>query len=379
MKLIINILIALTIMSCHNKKETTQVQKEQTTDKVKIEYAKAFEVESHKDYYILKVTQAWPEATKDYTYLLHKRGHNSPENIDYDVLLEIPIKSLVVTSTTHIPSLENLGVLNSLVGFADTDYVSSASARQLIDKGKIKDVGQNQSLNTELLINLKPEAIVSFAVKGENKTLSSLKKFGIPVLYNADWVEQHPLGKAEWIKFFGLLFDKYEKANHIFKEIKREYNNAKTLAQRVHTQPSVISGALWKDQWYLPAGESWQAQIIKDANAKYLYSDTKGSGSLSLAFESVLNQSQNADFWIAPAQYISYKQMLDSQPHYKKFKAFKNQNIYTFAKQKGQTGGVLYYELAPNRPDWVLKDLIKIFHPQLLPEYDTHFFKPLNP
>jgi len=379
MKSIIAILFCFLSLSCQDKKQTNQTTQPSTFDRIDIEYAKNFEVKAHKDYYVVKLTKAWSEATKPFVYLLHKRGKSLPKNIKYDEKIEIPLKKIVVTSTTHIPSLESLGALNKLVGFPNLDYISSPRARELIDQKKIKDIGQNQSLNTELILDLRPDAIVSFAVKGENTNLSKIKKFGIPVLYNADWLERHPLGKAEWIKFFGLLFDHYNKAQDIFEEIKFEYQEAKQLAFKSQYQPMVISGALWKDQWYLPAGESWQAQIIKDANAQYLYSDTQGNGSLSLSFESVLNKAQNASYWIAPAQFTSYEQMLKSNEHYKKFKAFKHKKVFTFAKQKGETGGVIYYELAPQRPDWVLKDLIKIFHPQLLKDYNPHFFEPLSP
>ena len=379
MKLKFFCLLGFIILSCTNQTKTSNTESEKSNHKFEIEYAKGIEIENYKNYYILKIKEAWPDADQSFTYLLQKRGKPVKPNLKYDAKVEIPLKNIIVTSTTHIPSLESLGVLDKLIGFPNTNYISSPQARQRIEKGQIKEIGQNQSLNTEILIALQPEAVVSFAVKGQNKSLESVKKAGFPVLYNADWVEQHPLGKAEWIKFFGLLFDKVEKSQKIFNTIKTEYENAKELAFQTDIQPTVISGALWKDQWYLPSGESWQAQIISDANAEYLYADTQGTGSLSLAFESVLDKAQDADFWIAPAQYTSYEDMIEQQSHYKKFKAFRDKKVFTFASNKGETGGVLYYELAPNRPDWVLKDLIKILHPELLPTYESHFFKPLNP
>ncbi len=368
------------IWSCVNqpKSETPKPIKQSKPNAFKIDYAKGFKVQVFEGFKLLTITEAWPNADKTFTYLLQTSDSINLPKTDYDYKIKTPIKSIVVTSTTHIPALEALGVLDNLVGFPNTDYISSDKARNLINQGQIKNVGQDQNLNTELLLLLQPDVVVSFAVKGQNKSVESIKKANIPVLYNADWVEAHPLGKAEWIKFFGLLFDKNDKAQQIFNTIKTEYEKAKTLGSKSQTKPTVISGALWKDQWYLPGGDSWQAQLIADANAEYLYADTESRGSLSLSFESVLNDSQNAEYWIAPAQYTSYQQMVDQQKHYEKFKAFKDKNIYTFAKTKGQTGGVLYYELAPQRPDWVLKDLIQIFHPQLLTNYEPKFFKPLD-
>jgi iron complex transport system substrate-binding protein len=372
--------IILILWSCgKSSKEKTENTQPYKASSFNIEYAEGFQIEKIKEGYVLKVTEPWPQAEKTYRYLLKPKDQKLKADLDYDYIINTPVENIVVTSTTHIPSLDTLNVLDQLIGFPNTDYVSTKNARKLIKDGQIRDVGQNQSLNTELLIELNPEAIVTFAVKGQNKGVESLKKAGIPVLYNADWVESHPLGKAEWIKFFGLLFDKTEEANQIFEGIKNEYQKAKTLVAKTKTKPEVLSGALWKDQWYLPAGDSWQAKIINDANANYLYADKEGTGSLSLSFESVLSKAQNASFWIAPAQYTSYQEMLDQQPHYSKFNAFKNQNIYSFSSVKGANGGVLYYEVAPNRPDLVLKDIINILHPEVLKNYKNHFFKPLNP
>ena len=139
-----------------------------------------------------------------------------------------------------------------------------------------------------------------------------------------------------------------------------------------------MSGAMYKDIWYLPYGNSWAAQFIKDANGNYLWSDSKGSGSLVLNLENVLDKGKNADIWIGPGYFSKMKQLEDAHPLYSQFDSFKNGQIYSFANKKGETGGVLYYELAPNRPDIVLKDLIKILHPDLLPDHQLYFFGKLK-
>jgi iron complex transport system substrate-binding protein len=371
----------LLIVSC--KRNTDQKLEKAVTIEdesyFNIEYAEGFEIKKLKDYYLVNIKEPWPDADQNYTYLLQHSEEKIKVDVEYDYKINIPVDDIVVTSTTHIPSLDTLDVLDKLVGFPNTNYISTIAARKLIDDGNIKDVGQNQSLNTELLIEMNPDVVVTFAVKGQNKGVESIKQAGIPVLYNADWVESHPLGKAEWIKFFGLLFNKTEEANSIFSGIKNEYEAAKKLAANSKQKPEVLSGALWKDKWYLPAGESWQSKIIEDANANYLYANTEGTGSLSLSLESVLNKGQKARFWIGPAQYTSYNEMIEQQPHYGKFKAFQDKNVYSFSSVKGANGGILYYELAPNRPDLVLKDLINIFHPKILPDYSNRFFKPLEP
>jgi iron complex transport system substrate-binding protein len=198
------------------------------------------------------------------------------------------------------------------------------------------------------------------------------------VIYNSDWTENHPLGKAEWIKFFGALVNKEKEADSIFSEIENNYNIAKALAAQVMTKPTVLIGAMYKDIWYLPQGDSWAARFIQDANGEYLWKESKGTGSHSLNLETVLEKGKEAQYWIGPGQFTSFEQMNEMHTVYSEFEAFQQRKIYSFTTIKGATGGVLYYELAPNRPDIVLKDIIKILHPRLLPEHKLYFFSLLE-
>jgi iron complex transport system substrate-binding protein len=150
------------------------------------------------------------------------------------------------------------------------------------------------------------------------------------------------------------------------------------LASKVKNKPTVLSGAMHKDVWYMPNGNSPEAQVLKDANTDYLWADTLGSGSLALNFENVLNKAKDADYWLSPSYYTSLDQLEKANPHYAKFDAFNNKKVFSFSMTTGDTGGVLYYELGMMRPDLVLKDIIKICHPELLNDYQPYFFKPLK-
>ena len=288
------------------------------------------------------------------------------------------VERIVVTSTTHIPALEALQVSQTLVGFPGLDYISSEQTRKRIDENKVQELGGNETLNTELVLSLQPEVVMGFGISHQNKAYQTLQQANIPVVYNGDWVEETPLGKAEWIKFFAPFFKKEQEANAIFNEIAFNYNEAKKLAKKAASKPTVLSGSLYKDVWYLPGGKSWAAQFMHDANTSYLWSNTKATGSLSLSIENVLEKGQQAQFWIAPGQFTSFDAMQQDNAHYSQFAAFKDKKVYTFSRAKGATGGVLYYELGPNRPDIILKDLIRIFHPELLPDYKPFFFSPLE-
>lgn len=364
------------ITGCKEKTATTSFIPAAAENQV--EYATGFELYQYDDFKLLKVRNSSPESDKTETYFLHKKGVQLIDSLKKHTGLIIPLQSVIVTSTTHLPSLEMLEVDHTLVGFPGLNYISSEKIRSLIGQNKIREVGQNERINTEVVIDLNPDVLVSFAINESNQTLENLKNAGIKVLLNGDWNEKHPLGKAEWIKFFGALYDKDQEANEIFEKIKSDYEEAKKMASKAAQKPTIITGNIYEDVWYLPKGDSWSAVFLADANTDYFWSETSGTGSLALSFEEVFDLAQDADYWIGAGAYSSLDQMLKSNPHYKEFRAFKEKNVYSFSTKKGATGGVIYYELAPNRPDLVLKDIIKITHPELLPDYELQFFEQLK-
>ena len=367
------------LFNCKNKENQHEASIDHTS--VELSYAKGFEITHHENYTILTIKSPWPKAEKSYQYALVDKDMASKITLnkaDFDGIITIPIEKMVVTSTTHLPSLELLEVEHTLIGFPGTEHVSSEKIRDRINNGSIRELGKNEGINTEILLELHPDMVVGFGIDNNNKSFDNIKKSGIPVVYNGDWVEHSPLARAEWIKFFGVLYNKEKEANTIFEFIEKDYLDAKYLASEAKSKPTVLSGAMYKDIWYLPNGTSTEAQILKDAHTNYLWSKTEGSGSLSLNFEVVFEKGQHADLWLSPSSYKSYEELKKANEHYVKFDAFKNKNIYTFANTTGATGGVLYYELGTARPDLVLKDIIKICHPQLLKDYTPHFFKALN-
>ena len=372
------ILLLFLLGSCAEQSQKKKV----ATDKSKVEnYAKGFELQEFEDGRTrIKVSSPWPGADQGFTYWLIPRGSQPPDSIiqNADAIITVPIEKYIATSTTHIAALEALGVLDKLKGFPGTNYISSVYARALIRKGAIQELGANEALNTEMTLAMRPDVVFGFAIDARNAGYQTLEEAGIPVVYNGDWTEHDPLGKAEWIRFFAPFFGLEQKADSLFGDIVSNYKEAKALASQASEQPEVLSGALYKDVWYTPGGNSWAAQLIKDANGAYLWANTDATGSLSLSIEEVLTRATEADIWIAPSQYTAVDEMLEGSPHYQKFTALRSGKVYTYATRLGETGGLIYFETAPQRPDLVLKDLIHIFHPEVLPEYQPHFFSPLE-
>lgn len=372
---VFSLILALVSVGC-KKSETTEKSSAPVQNSIK--YAKGLSIFDYGDYSVVKVNDPWPNATQDYTYVLKEKDAKIPDSLQKFTTVNVPVKSIIVTSTTHIPSLEMLGVENSLVAFPQLDYISSEKVRARIDAKKIKELGSNQSLNTEVVIDLSPDVIIGYGIDNNNKAIDNLQKGGLKVVLNGDWNETSSLGKAEWIKLFGALYRLEDKADKIFSDIEKEYDSTLELAKKATKKPTVIAGAMFENKWYLPQGNSWGAELIAQGAGQYLWADSKGTGSLSLPFESVLEKGVDADFWIGPGQFTSLAEMTAANAHYDQFKAFKTKNVYSFSSKKGKTGGIIYFELAPNRPDLVLKDIVKILHPELLPDHELYFFEKLK-
>lgn len=370
------LLLPFLLLGCKETTKNTSVVSQ--APKNEIQYASGLAIYKYDGYSVVKVLNPWPKAEKPFTYILKQQNGVVPDSLNDYTTVTVPLQKLVVTSTTIIPFLEMLDSETKLIGFPHTDYISSTKTRALIDRGNVRDVGQNESLNIELLFDMQPDAIVTFGVDNTNPMVDKLTSNGLHVLFQGDWMEQSPLGKAEWIKFYAALLGKEKEGDSIFNSIANNYKQTLTLVKDKAPQEKVLYGSLYKDQWFVARGNSWIAQFLQDAKADYLWKDLAGMGSEPLSFESVFDTAAHADVWITNGSIMSLDQLLEENHHYAKFDAFQNKNVYSFESQKGATGGTIYYETAPSRPDLVLKDYIKIFHPTVLPDYTFTFAKKLD-
>jgi iron complex transport system substrate-binding protein len=359
------------LFSCHE-----QVRK-QAEKPQEFKHAKGFSIQEMEGYKKLTLLGSSKDSNEKFEYFLVPKKNKIPQQLIHKQLIRTPIERIVLTSTSHVPILELLEEENSLVGFPNTAFISSPKTRKRVIKNQVHELGSAQALNTEVLLALAPDLVVGFSVGRPDSSFSNLQKRGIPVMLNRDWLEETPLGRAEWIRLFGALYEKEHEAATIFKEIEREYLKIQNAAHKAISKPTVLSGSLFQDVWYLPAGDSFNAQLFKDAHTDYLWKDSKGKGSLGLNFENVFEKAQNADLWIGCDAFANRMELESATEHYKQFKAFINNKIYSYAHLKGATGGLLYFELAPVQPHILLKDIVKIAHPELLPGYHPYFFREL--
>jgi iron complex transport system substrate-binding protein len=377
MKYIALCLIQLVLFSCSEGRKSGDAYAQDTTS-VQLRYAKGFTITKIGDATQVTVTYPYQGATSGHTYLLVKEGADIPKVPAGTAVITVPIKSIVCTSTSHIPMLDYLGETNKLTGFPTLDYVSSSVMRARIDSGKVRELGVDKSMNLELLAALRPDLVMGYSLTGDYGQFRKMEELGIPVVLNAEYLERHPLGRAEWIKFVALFFDKLARADSIFNTIEKAYNETRALAAKVSDRPTVLSGIVYGDAWFLPGGQNYAARLFEDAGCQYLWAEDPSHGFLQLAFEAVYAKAHDADLWIGVASFGSLDEMQKADKRYASFKAFKTGEVYTYNARLGPKGGNEYLELGYLRPDIILQDLVKIAHPELLPDYRLYFHKKLE-
>lgn len=347
----------LLLYACSSSVEN-QSKYEQSGD---LQHASTFHFEKDDSSRFLVVDEPWPNATEA------KR---------YD--LGTPLKKIVCTSTSHLPFFELLGMEEVVIGFPNLSYISSEVFRKRADEGYLTDLGPDGGMNMELLLSLNPDAVIAFDMGGESTTLDKIEEAGIPVYYNADFLEKSPLGRAEWIKFFGAILGKGREADSIFTQIENEYNRLSQIGLNVANRPTIISGVVYGDTWFLPGGNNWAATFFENAGGVYEYEKDTTSGWLELSFEAVYEQANQSAYWIGTSTLNTRDEMLGQDERYGSFAAFQNDQVFSYNKKRGPNGGYDFFESGYSRPDVVLADLIKILHPELMVEYETVYFQKLE-
>ena len=369
--------IFLCFLGCNRSKPEVEKGKDYFTE-IRPEYARGFTIHEFDEYKKVIVNTPFIGAEKGISYILVPRGIKTSHEFDQETVIEIPIKSIVCTSTSHIPLLDYLNLEEELVGFPSLDYISSKSVRERIDNGEIQDLGSQVNINLEILLSLQPEMVMGYSLTGDLSQLRKIEQAGIPVVLNSEYLESHPLGRAEWIKFMAAFFDESQKADSIFGAIRDRYLSTSNEISRVPERPTVFSGVVYGDTWFVPGGGNYASQIINDAGGNYLWSEDTTNGFLELSFESVYSKARGADYWIGVASYNNLEELSAGDNRYSEFDAFKKGSVFSYNKRIGPTGGNEYLELGYLRPDLILKDLAKILHPALQIEHELYFHQQLK-
>ncbi len=281
----------------------------------------------------------------------------------------IPIKSITPLSSTQIGMLSVLNQEQKINGIADKNYVWNSKVQTGVKNGQIVEVGNEGMIALEKLIKIKPSIVMYSGFGKEFPHQKQLEQIGIQCIPNYDWKEMNPLGKAEWIKVLGAFTDHLAEAENYFNEIAKEYDSLKKSAKKSKISPSVFSGNITGDIWYSPAGDSFTAQLFKDANLNYVYKSTKGTGSLALSFEKILSENTKTAYWINP-EHPTLKEIIEINPKMIFFDAVKNRNVFCYSKNMNY-----YWEMSAIQPHHVLSDLIQLLHPDVKLQKKLYFYQ----
>ena len=382
-KSILGIISIVFLVNCQSNKNWSQ-ENESTTQKVlafsftpEVNHAQHFTVEVNENFKAIIVKNPWEEGDTLVSYALYPKGTKEPTAEWAEFKIPVPIDEVVATSSPHIGFITLIDELDKITGVADDKYLYNAQIYKDVSKGIIAQVGSLKDSNLEILLDLSPDLIMKTGVDNVRNEDTRLTEAGIPISYNVEWMETSMLARAEWIKFVGSFFNKDELADSIFRSIEREYLNAISITANVDHRPSIMTGNNFKGTWYMPSADSYLTKLIQDAGGDYQYKNEKSTGSLPLSFEVVLDDLVDADYWIGPrAQSLKELEKMDER--YALFKAFREGNVYTNNKRISESGGNDYWESGMARPDLILKDVIRIFHPHLLSDHQLYYYKKLQ-
>jgi iron complex transport system substrate-binding protein len=374
---VIIFVLVLALAGC-NRPATDQPTVVSSPSQTLLKYAQGFTVAYHGNIKTVTVLTPFQGASKGFTYLLVPTDEEVPAHAPEVKVIRTPLSSIVCTSTSHIPLLDYLGETDKLAGFPSTDYISSEKMRRRVDAGRVNDLGVDNSINLEQLVVLKPGLLMGYTQSSDYGQFKKMEDLGVPVVINAEYLEKHPLGRAEWIKFMALFFNQEKRADSVFQVIEKNYLDAKAVVDTVRTRPTVLSGIVYGDAWFLPGGQNYAARILHDAGCQYLWAADSSTGALKLSFEHVYEKAHDADFWIGVGSYNTLQALRAADHRYAQFKPVTTRQVYTYDARKGARGGSEFLELGYLRPDLILRDLVKIMHPTLLPDHTLYFYAPLQ-
>lgn len=364
--------LVLLLSACGGRSKTSSAP---TAEKeISLHYAENLKLSQAEDYTIARLRNPWDTTKTLHTYLLIDKDKPLPENLPEGTIVRTPLSKAIVYSSVHCGLLQQIGALKSIGGICDLKYIKLPEIQEGCRNGSITDAGNGMNPDIEKIIDLHPDAIMLSPFENSGG-YGRVEKLNIPIIECADYMETSALGRAEWMRFYGLLFGQTQKADSLFAEVENNYNELKALVAPLSSAPSVISELKNGSAWYVPGGQSTSARIYADAGANYVFADDEHSGSVPLAFETVFDKGQDADFWLIKYNQAvdkTYSELKSDYAPYSGFRAFQERNIYGC-----NTGKVPFYEDSPFHPDRLLKDLIKIFHPALLEGYELKYFTKL--
>lgn len=329
-------------------------------------YAKGFTVSDHGNYRVVTVKDPWQQSTGiSFEYYLVDRDKEIPIELKEKQVIRTPVRSVICLSTSHIGFLRAINEIASLKALSGAGFVSDTAVQKAVASEKVFDIGYDQGINYELILRLKPDLIMAYGVGGEvTGFINKLRDLGLNVILNGEYLEESPLAKAEWIKFVGAFYNKDQEAAGYFSGIEKNYTEIKQKVANVKKRPLVLTGLPYKDAWWIAGGHSNLAGLISDAGGEFLWCDNTSREAFVVSLEEVVVRSARADFWINCGTVNNLAELVATDSRFAAFPLVQKKAIFNNNLQVSAGGGNDYWERGVVRPDLILSDLVKIFHPE---------------
>lgn len=351
------------------------------TDENPVKYASGFRIHFENTHPVLEVFNPWQEGPgKEYSF---DNQDNTDQKLEVKRLsrtcLPSSIRKVVILSTTHAAFLEKIGELGTVSGVSGAKFLCNPFLRTRVDKGQIVEVGFDQALDYEKILQIAPDLIFVYGVGKESLGyVAKLEELGLRVFFVGEYLEETPLGRAEWLKAFGVIYGKLEMATGIFDSIASAYTQLKGLTLHLNDRPTVLTGLPWRNTWYMPGGNTYLAELIRDAGGRYLWDDLTSREPRALGLEEVFSRALPAHFWINTGTARSLAEIKAGDERLAGFQAFHSGLVFNNNARISPGGGIDYWESGCVNPQAVLADLIRIFHPEILPQGSLFYYHQLK-
>jgi len=371
------LLACFLILACGNSPQ----QNHETAARIKnsfITEAKRFTLEKTDSCTVFEVLNPWQGADNvSQIYYLKDRYSEKSCSVDEEKIIYVPVRKIICMSTTHLAMIKALHEENTVCGVSGTGFIYDKEISEKIKNGFISDIGYEAGLNNELIIRISPDLIMMYGIGSESMGyLGKLMDLGVKVMFNADYLEEDPVGKAEWIKLFGALYCKEEAASEIFNNVIREYNKLRIFIDKnTVVRPDVLLGLPFRDTWYVSPGNSYISRLINDAGGNYLWSNSISSVSMPMSIENVYLEALKAEFWLNIGMVNSKDEITAIDARLGNIPCVKMGNLFNNNKRITSAGGNDYWESGTLNPQIILKDIALVLHPELFENKELFYYR----
>ena len=326
---------------------------------------------------ILRIHNPWQGAEGIDTELFIARNSEAvPAGFTGQVLRGEP-QRIICMSSTHIAMMDAVGAVERIVGVSAFDYITNSYIAANL--GRQNDVGYEGNIDYERVVALRPDLVLLYGLHGASSMESKLRELRIPYTYIGDYLEESPLGKAEWIVAVGEILGCRERAEALFAEIPERYNALKErVAAAAVKAPSVMVNTPYGDAWFMSPTTSYVAQLITDAGGDYIYKNNSSTRSLPVDMEEAALMVAQADVWINVGSISTLAELRRSLPRFADAQCVREGQVWNCNRRTNAAGGNDYWESGVVHPDVILRDLVRIFHPDLLPNTELYYYKRIN-